>query len=215
MIICRDITKIYSHGASQKHVLKGVNLTIHQGDRVGLLGRNGAGKSTLIKIIGGVEFPTSGNVERTMTVSWPLGFFGGFHGSLTGYDNARFVARIYNRDFAVMKDFIKEFTELGRQLSMPVKTYSSGMRARLAFALSLAVEFDCYLIDEVLLVGDANFQQKCNDEMFGKRHDRSMIVASHSTAAILEKCNKAVLLDGGFATVYDDVEEAVAHYARL
>ena len=126
-----------------------------------LLGRNGAGKSTLIKLIGGVELPTAGKITRQMSVSWPLGFAGGFQGSLTGYDNARFIARIYNRSYKDLKVFVEYFTEMGRQLKMPVKTYSSGMRARLAFALSLAIEFDCYLIDEILLVGDQNFQRKC------------------------------------------------------
>ena len=142
MIICSDITKSYSHGGRRKQVLKGVNLAIDKGDRIGLLGRNGAGKSTLIKLIGGVEMPTSGKIIRTMSVSWPLGFAGGFQGSLTGLDNARFIARIYKRDYADIRRFVEDFTELGRQLNMPVKTYSSGMRARLAFALSLAIEFD-------------------------------------------------------------------------
>lgn len=214
MIICRDITKSYSHGNKHKHVLKGVNLCVERGDRVGLLGRNGAGKSTLIKLIGGVELPTSGQIIRGMSVSWPLGFAGGFQGSLTGLDNARFIARIYQREYADIKQFVEDFTELGRQLNMPVKTYSSGMRARLAFALSLAIEFDCYLIDEIILVGDINFQQKSHAE-FEKRKQRSMIVASHSPEFILENCNKAILINQGTATVYDDVGLAVSHYAEL
>jgi len=215
MIICRDITKSYSHGGKQKQVLNGVNLSVERGDRVGLLGRNGAGKSTLIKLIGGVELPTSGKIIRNMSVSWPLGFSGGFQGSLTGLDNARFIARIYQREYADIRQFVEDFTELGRQLNMPVKTYSSGMRARLAFALSLAIEFECYLIDEVILVGDLNFQQKCHREMFEVRKERSMIVASHSPEFILANCNKAVLINRGIATVYDDVNLAVAHYSEL
>ena len=144
MIICSDLTKSYSHGGRHKRVLNGINLAIERGDRVGLLGRNGAGKSTLIKLIGGVEMPTSGKIIRNMSVSWPLGFAGGFQGSLTGLDNARFIARIYQRQYADIRRFVEDFTELGKQLNMPVKTYSSGMRARLAFALSLAIEFDCH-----------------------------------------------------------------------
>ena len=159
MIICEDIAKSYAHGGRRKQVLSNVNLVIEPGDRVALLGRNGAGKSTLIKLIGGVEMPTAGRVIRHMSVSWPLGFAGGFQGSLTGYDNSRFIARIYQRDHAEIRQFVEDFTELGKQLRMPVKTYSSGMRARLAFALSLAIEFDCYLIDEIILVGDQNFQR--------------------------------------------------------
>lgn len=215
MIICNNIAKSYSHGSRQKLVLQDVNLSIDRGDRVGLLGRNGAGKTTLIKLIGGVEMPTSGKVTRTMSVSWPLGFAGGFQGSLTGYDNARFISRIYQRDYADIRRFVEDFTELGNQLRMPVKTYSSGMRARLAFALSLAIEFDCYLIDEIILVGDQNFQRKCRAEMFEKRQDRTMIVASHSPEFIREFCNKAIVIHQGQATMVDDVNEAVELYDRL
>lgn len=215
MIICSDISKSYSHAGGKKQVLDRINLVIEPGERVALLGRNGAGKSTLIKLIGGVELPTSGKVTRTMSVSWPLGFAGGFQGSLTGYDNARFIARIYQRDYPTVRHFVEEFTELGRQLKMPVKTYSSGMRARLAFALSLAIEFDCYLIDEIILVGDQNFQRKCHVELFEKRTDRSMVIASHSTAFIQEWCNKAVVIHDKQASTYSDVGLAVNHYSNL
>ena len=215
MIICSNLTKSYSHAGKRKQVLNGVDLTIFHGDRVGLLGRNGAGKSTLIKLIGGVEMPTSGKITRKMSVSWPLGFAGGFQGSLTGLDNARFIARIYQRDYANVRAFVEDFTEMGRQLKMPVKTYSSGMRARLAFALSLAIEFDCYLIDEIILVGDQNFQRKCQIEMFEKRQDRSMIVASHSSDFIRTFCNKAVLVNKGKATMMDDVGHAISLYDQL
>jgi capsular polysaccharide transport system ATP-binding protein len=215
MIICHNIAKSYLHGGSRKHVLQDVNLTINRGDRVGLLGRNGAGKSTLITLIGGVEMPTSGKVTRTMSVSWPLGFAGGFQGSLTGFDNARFIARIYQREYATVKRFVEDFTELGKQLRMPVKTYSSGMRARLAFALSLAIEFECYLIDEIILVGDQNFQRKCQAEMFDKRQDRSMLVASHSPEFIRSFCNRAIIVHQGQATMYEDVNKAVERYDAL
>jgi capsular polysaccharide transport system ATP-binding protein len=215
MIICKNICKEYVHGSARKQVLKNVNLEIGRGERIALLGRNGAGKSTLIKLIGGVEQPTSGKISRTMSVSWPLGFAGGFQGSLTGYDNARFIARIYDRDYREMRDFVEDFTELGRQLRMPVKTYSSGMRARLAFALSLAIEFDCYLIDEIILVGDQNFQHKCHKELFDKRSDRSMILASHSTEIVREHCNRAFLIHGGSAIASEDVGAAVDAYSAL
>lgn len=215
MIVCENLCKVYTHGRSRKQVLNNVNLTVERGSRMALLGRNGAGKSTLIKLIGGVEMPTSGRIRRSMSLSWPLGFAGGFQGSLTGYDNARFIARIYQRDYADMRAFVEDFTELGRQLKMPVKTYSSGMRARLAFALSLAIEFDCYLIDEIILVGDQNFQRKCHQELFEKRTDRGMILASHSTEVVREFCNQAVILHGGEATIYDDVNLAVDTYSAL
>ena len=215
MIVCQDVHKHYRSGHKVKTVLRGVNFTINPQDRIGLLGVNGAGKTTLIKLIGGVEMPTSGKVIRSMRCSWPLGFNGGFQGSMTGYDNARFIARIYNKPYDEMRDFIEEFTELGRQLRMPVKTYSSGMRARLAFALTLAIEFECYLIDEVIMVGDRNFQQKCQAEFFEKRQDRALLLASHSADFIERYCNRAIILKDGAATVYDDVQEALRIYATL
>src|SRR5438309_3107584 len=215
MIACDNVSKSYPMGHARKHVLKSLDLQINPGERVGLLGRNGAGKTTLIKLIGGVEMPTSGKVRRHMSVSWPLGFGGGFQGSLTGYDNARFIARIYGRDYREIRDFVEDFTELGPQLKMPVKTYSSGMRARLAFALSLAIEFDCYLIDEVIMVGDQNFHRKCHDELFERRKHRALIFASHSADLVREFCGRAIVLDGGLARPYDDVEEALEVYREL
>lgn len=215
MIRCSGLVKSYSAGRRRKIVLGGVDLEIGRGQKLGLLGRNGAGKTTLIKLIGGVELPNAGRIERKMTVSWPLGFGGGFQGSLTGYDNARFIARIYGRNYRDIQDFIEDFTELGRQLAMPVKTYSSGMRARLAFALSLAIEFDCYLIDEVIMVGDQNFQRKCHEEIFVKRADRALILASHSVDFIRQYCDMALLIDKGEASVKGDIDEAIALYSNL
>jgi capsular polysaccharide transport system ATP-binding protein len=215
MIHCENVTKSYPMGHGRKQVLKGLDLRIKPGERVGFLGRNGAGKTTLIKLIGGVEMPTSGKVRRQMSVSWPLGFAGGFQGSLTGYDNARFIARIYGRDYRHIRDFVEEFTELGPQLKMPVRTYSSGMRARLAFALSLAIEFDCYLIDEIIIVGDANFHHKCHYELFEKRADRALVLASHSPDLIREFCDRALVLHQGRGTIYSNVNEALDVYAAL
>ena len=215
MIVCDNISKSYRMGHGRKHVLNNVNLQINPSDKIAFLGRNGAGKSTLIKMLGGVEMPTSGTIRRTMSVSWPLGFNGGFQGSLTGYDNARFISRIYGKPYGWMKEFVEDFTELGKQLGMPVKTYSSGMRARLAFALSLAIEFDCYLIDEIILVGDSNFREKCQYELFDKRKDRAFILASHDMGIIQEFCNRAVLVAGGNAVDTYDVAQAIAQYQQL
>jgi len=215
MIECRNIHKEYRNGRVAKQVLQGVEFTINSSDRIGLLGRNGAGKSTLIRLIGGVEMPTMGRIRRRMTCSWPLGFHGGFQGSLTGYDNARFIARIYNKSYTEMRDFVEDFTELGANLRMPVKIYSSGMRARLAFALSLAIEFDCYLIDEVIMVGDKNFQDKCKLEFFEKRQDRALVLASHSLEMVSDYCNRAIVLHNGQASLYDDVDEAISIYKQL
>lgn len=215
MIICENLYKSYPAGHGRKEVLRGVNLTVNKGERVALLGRNGAGKSTLIKQIGGVEMPDSGRINRKMTNSWPIGFNGGFQGSLTGYDNAKFIARIYGRAYSEMRDFVEDFTELGGSLKMPVKTYSSGMRARLAFALSLAIEFDCYLIDEVILVGDQNFQRKCHAELFERRGDRAMVIASHDMNTIASMCDRGIVLHNGTATTFDNITDAVAEYEGL
>lgn len=215
MIQCENVYKSYPMGHGRKRVLNGLNFEVKPGERVGVLGRNGAGKSTLIKLIGEVEMPTSGRIRRSMRVSWPLGFSGGFQGSLTGYDNARFIARIYDQDYSKIRDFIEEFTELGRQLKMPVKTYSSGMRARLAFALSLAIEFDCYLIDEVILVGDQNFHRKCHYELFEKRADRALVLASHNADLIREFCDRTIVLRNGTSEVFENVNEGLKVYEAL
>ena len=215
MIRCENLHKSYRMGHGYKRVIEGLDFEIRPGEHVGVLGRNGAGKTTLIKLIGGVEMPSSGRIVRDMNVSWPLGFAGGFQGSLTGYDNARFIARIYDREFSEIKDYVEDFTELGRQLKMPVKTYSSGMRARLAFALSLAIEFECYLIDEVILVGDQNFHRKCHEELFEKRGDRALLMASHSAGLIREFCNRTIVLNDGKGTVYDDIDEGLSVYEAL
>jgi len=215
MIVCSNLAKSYPLGHGRKRVFSDLNLTIARGSRLGVLGRNGAGKTTLIKLIGGVELPTAGRVERQMKPSWPLGFGGGFQGSLTGYDNARFIARIYGRNYAEIRDFVEDFTELGRQLKMPVKTYSSGMKARLAFALSLAIEFDCYLIDEIILVGDQNFQRKCHYELFEKRRDRALVLASHSPDVIRNYCSSALVLHQGAGVLHDDVDAALRIYDAL
>jgi len=215
MIKCHQIRKSYPIGHTKREVLKGINFTIKPRDRIALLGRNGAGKSTLIRLIGGVEMPSSGKILREMSCSWPLGFNGGFQGSLTGYDNARFIARIYSKPYKEIRDFVEEFTELGPHLRLQVKQYSSGMRARLAFALSLAIEFECYLIDEVIMVGDQNFQAKCKAEFFEKRSDRALLLASHSVATVEQYCNRALILDDGVATMHEDVTEALRFYNNL
>lgn len=198
-----------------RQVLRGLDLTVVPGQKIGVLGRNGAGKTTLIKLLGGVEEPSGGRVHRGMTVSWPLGFGGGFQGSLTGLDNARFIARIYGRDYAELRGFVEDFSELGRQLREPVKTWSAGMRARLAFALALGLEFDCYLVDEVILVGDADFQRKCQYELFNKRADRALVLASHSAPMIRDLCDSAMVLHEGRGRVFTDVEEGLDLYDSL
>lgn len=197
MIRLEGVNKNYQTRNGTAHVLKNLDLSIRPGERVGILGRNGAGKSTLIRLISGAELPTSGFVRRSMSVSWPLAFGGAFQGSLTGYDNLRFICRIYDVDADEKVEFVEDFSELGIYLREPVKNYSSGMRARLAFAISMVIEFDCFLIDEIIAVGDARFHEKCNYELFEKRADRAMIIVSHDDTYIREHCSRAaVLVDG-------------------
>lgn len=197
MIQLQAVDKDYPTRAGPVRILNSVELSIAPGERVGILGRNGAGKSTLIRLISGAELPTRGRVRRGMSVSWPLAFGGAFQGALTGFDNVRFICRIYGVDAGPRIGFVEEFSELGQYLREPVRNYSSGMRARLAFAISMIIEFDCFLIDEVIAVGDARFHDKCEHELFVKRADRAMIIVSHDTDYILHHCHRAsVLLDG-------------------
>lgn len=215
MIRLERVTKAYPFGKSKRNVLKDINLTIDNGEKVGILGRNGAGKSTLVRLLGGVEKPTSGKIIKDMNISWPIAFGGAFQGSLTGADNVRFVCRIYGADYHKAMEMVESFAELGKYLYEPVRVYSSGMKARLAFAISMAIDFDCYLIDEVISVGDANFKQKCQIELFEKRAHKSMIIVSHELNIVKKYCDKAAVLDVGVMTVFDDMEEAFEIYRKL
>ncbi len=212
MIRLDGITKTYDTRSGPVQVLRNVNLTIGFGERVGILGGNGAGKSTLIRLISGAEFPTAGVIERGMSVSWPLAFGGAFQGSLTGYDNLRFICRIYGVEPAEKLEFVEQFSELGIYLREPVKTYSSGMRARLAFAISMVIEFDCFLIDEIIAVGDTRFHQKCNYELFDRRNDRAMIIVSHDVGYIKEHCTRAAVLVNGELCSPGNIDETFEFY---
>jgi len=209
--VCKD----YRTEGKVHRVLDNISFTVARGEKVAVLGRNGAGKSTLMRLLGGVEVPTSGKIERTMSLSWPLGLQGGFQGSLTGNDNLRFIARIYNKPFDHLRAYVDDFAELGKYLSEPVKTYSMGMRARFAFALSLAIDFDCYLIDEIIAAGDQRFQSRSHEELFEKRADRSMILASHISEILRSYCSRALVLHRGRGKVFDDLELALDIYDSL
>jgi len=212
MIVLENITKRYNTRQGASTVLNGVSLQVKPGEKIGILGRNGSGKSTLIRIISGAELPTSGSITRSMSVSWPLAFGGAFQGSLTGLDNLRFICRVYGVDFLPCVDYVEEFSELGRYMREPVKTYSSGMRARLAFAISMVVEFDCFLIDEVISVGDARFHAKCQQELFEKRRDRAMIMVSHEAHNIREHCSHACVISEGKLNEFTDINAAYEYY---
>ncbi|WP_234731124.1 ABC transporter ATP-binding protein [Acidocella facilis] len=212
MIRIENLSKIYETHAGPKVVFKDVNLTIRPGEKWGFLGRNGAGKSTLVRLISGAERPSGGRIIRGMSVSWPLAFGGAFHGALTGRDNLRFVCRIYQADIEKATKFAEAFAELGPYFDEQVKKYSSGMRSRLAFSLSMAVDFDCFLIDEIVAVGDSRFHQKCEVELFERRAAKTMIIVSHDIHYIKQHCTHAAVVGGGRIEVYDDVEAAVERY---
>lgn len=212
MIEMRNITKTYETRKGHHTVLDGIDLTILPGEKIGILGRNGAGKSTLIRILSGAERPTHGQIYRGISISWPLAFGGAFQGSLTGLDNLKFICRIYGVDYQDKITYVNEFSELGEYMREPVKTYSSGMRARLAFAISMAVDFDCFLIDEVISVGDARFHEKCQGELFEKRKSRAMIIVSHEVQNIREHCNKGCVLHQGKLHQFDNIDDAYVFY---
>jgi capsular polysaccharide transport system ATP-binding protein len=214
MIELSQIVKRYKTRSGMHTVLDGVDLTVRMGDKLGILGRNGAGKSTLIRLLSGAELPTRGTISRRMSVSWPLAFGGAFQGSLTGIDNLRFICRVYGAQLKDVLPFVEDFSELGKFLREPVKTYSSGMRARLAFAISMAIEFDCFLIDEVIAVGDTRFHEKCREELFNKRRDRAMIIVSHEAHNIREHCQRACVLSGGRLQQFSDLDAAYASYSQ-
>lgn len=194
MIRLADVSKAYPTRHGVHHALRSVDLTIAPGQKLGILGRNGSGKSTLIRLISGADLPTSGTVTRSMSVSWPLAFGGAFQGALSGLDNLKFICRIYGEDYRSKLDYIEDFSELGKFLREPVKSYSAGMRSRLAFAISMAIEFDCFLIDEIVSVGDSRFHEKCRIELFEKRGDRAMVLVSHDANLVRQHCHQAAVL---------------------
>ena len=206
-----DVHKSYPIRGGRRVILRGAYGRIARGEKVGILGRNGSGKSTLVRILGGVEAPSSGRIRNSMTLSWPIGMMAGFQPQLSGADNARFIARIYGRNTESVVESVADFSELGEYLRMPVMTYSSGMRSRLALAVSLAVDFDCYLVDEALAVGDTRFGRA-----FAEKIERSgLILVSHSPALVRRLCTRAAVLDQGILTFYDDLDEALATYNSL
>lgn len=214
-ITVTDIVKEYHTQIGQRRVLDGVSISIGAGEKIAVLGRNGSGKSTLVKIIGGVEPPTSGSVRRGLFMSWPIAFSGGFETHMSGLDNIRFISRIYGVPYDDTVAFVDDFAELGRQLFLPVRTYSSGMRARLAFALTLAIDFECFLIDEVIAVGDQRFHAKCHDALFVKRAKCAMILVSHDARIIRQYCSKALVLKNGRSRIFDDLDLAIDIYNSL
>jgi capsular polysaccharide transport system ATP-binding protein len=215
MIQLDRIFKFYRTEGHVKIVLDHVSATFQSGRSYALLGVNGAGKSTTMRMMAGTELPNAGRIRRSVRVSWPLGFAGGLHPKMTGRENAKFVSRVYGADMSKVIDFVEDFSELGDYMDIPVKTYSSGMRARLAFGLSMAIEFECYLIDEITAVGDARFQARCRAEFDARRRHADLIVISHSMATIKNYCNCGGVIIDGQLTMFETLDKAIETYNRM
>lgn len=215
MIDLVNISKTYTLKGVRKRLFENLSFLFPEDRRVALMGPNGVGKSTLIRLIAGTEQPDSGRICRRGLVSWPLGFSGGFNGSMTGLENIRFVSRIYGQDTEAIIEYVQEFSELGESLRLPIKTYSSGMKARLAFGLSMAINFDCYLIDEITAVGDASFRKKSQQALARKMTHAQIIMVSHSAETIQSYCDCGLLLTHDGLCYYDDVDSLIHAYRTL
>jgi len=214
MVRLEHLTKTFVLHGERKTVARDVSVTFPSRTGVAILGRNGAGKTTLLKMIAGTMDPTSGRILSSGTVSWPVGFAGSFHPELTGAQNVRFIARIYGVDTDALIGFVEEFAELGEHFHLPFRTYSSGMRSRLAFGASMGIPFGTYLIDEVTAVGDAAFRSKSNAFLTARLKDAGAIMVSHSMPMIRSICRVGAVLEHGILTYYDDIEAAIAHHER-
>lgn len=210
-----NVTKSYVTRGQRHTVLRRLSLDIPSGLNVGVIGPNGSGKSTLLKLIAGAELPDSGTVRRRARISWPVGFSGALNPGLTGTANARFCARLYGRDPNEVVRFTREFSALDDFMDWPVKTYSKGMRSRLAFAVSMAIDFECLLIDEVMSVGDADFRAKCVSALNERRARSSLILVTHNLKEVRRLCDRVVILGGGEPIISDDVTETIKFYAAM
>lgn len=215
MLELRQVTKSFPSPIGRRYVFRDLSFCFPEGASIGLIGPNGAGKSTLMRLLGGIDTPDSGRIVSDVNISWPVGLTGGMQASLSGRDNVRFVCRVYGATGAAMREkmaYVERFAEIGSYFDLPVRSYSSGMRSRLAFGLSMAFEFDYYLIDEVMAVGDAQFRQKCREAFRERLNDAQLILVSHNMADIREWCDVVVLVKDGTATLYEDIEAGIAAY---
>lgn len=215
MIVVDRVSKYYRTNWQRKVVLDRVSIAFDTKRSYGLLGKNGAGKSTFLRLVGGTEMPSRGKIQRYVQISWPLSFAGGFHPLMTGRENTRFLARAYGADVRSVLEFVEDFSELGRDLNAPVNTYSSGMTSRLAFAVSMAIEFEFYLVDEITAVGDSRFQLRCKEEFAKRRETAGMLMVSHSVATIKDYCDTGMIIMNGKIKIYDDLNEAIEVYKKL
>jgi len=218
MIELRHATKYFSTKHEKKYILNNVSITIPSGKNVGILGRNGAGKSTLLRMLGGIDFPNSGIISSPNSFSWPMGLAGGFQGSMTGRQNVKFVCRIYGKsDYEIEKAVksVQEFAEIGDYFDMPIKTYSSGMKSRLNFGLSLVFDFDYLIIDETLSVGDKNFQEKSKKALRKKIENCNVLLVSHSMPVLKEICDVGIVVHQGKIHYCNDINDAISTYNKI
>jgi capsular polysaccharide transport system ATP-binding protein len=215
VIVFEDVHKSYPTRLGRKVVVDHLNLVFDTRKNIGILGLNGAGKSTLLRLIGGAELPERGRIRRTVSISFPLGYSGCFAGNMSGRENAAFVARIYGYNVKQLVDFVEAFAELGEYFDEPVKTYSSGMSSRLSFGVSIALEFDVYLIDEGFSAGDARFAARCQAAFKERLENSRLIIVSHTTETLLTYCDVGATLHQGKLTYYDDIKDAVACYNEI
>ncbi len=214
--ICFDrVEKYFNTSQGRRTVLHQSSFELKQGHSIGILGRNGAGKSTLLRMMCGMEKPSSGQVTRFSHVSWPLGLSGSLQGSLTGVENSRFVARIYGAPSNEVVEFVRGFSELGKAVDLPVRTYSNGMRARLTFAISMALQFRCYLVDELTAVGDQHFREKCVETFAARRAIADVIIVSHQMATIRAFADSAAVLHQGELLFFEDIGDAIYYYNHM
>lgn len=215
MIRLEHVSKAYRTRNGRRIVLDNACATFEEGHNFGILGANGAGKSALIRLLAGSETPDRGAVRRRGRVSFPLGFGGTFHGALSGRENAEFIARVYGAPLRATIGFIEDFAELGEYFAMPVNTYSAGMRARLAFAACLAIDFDVYLIDEVTEVGDQHFRRKCAAAFRARMAQADIILVTHNPQTIRQYCDRGAILANGSLSLYDDVGAALTRHHQM
>ena len=215
MIEFRDISKGFWVNGEYYPVIRNLNLTLPSGRSLALLGRNGAGKSTLLNMVSGNMRPDTGDIISDGSISFTVGYAGSFHGDMTGVQNTRFVARVYGVDTDELVEFVEDFAEIGKHFHMPVRTYSSGMRSRLAFGVSMGIRFDTYLIDEATATGDRRFKIKSKNVFRARMSEASAIMVSHSMADIRAFCDAGLVLHDGQIEVFDDVEEAIERHEAL
>ena len=219
MIKLDNLTKFYPLSNGDKHfVFREFTFTFPDDCSIGLIGRNGAGKSTLMRLLSGADIPNAGKVITDKKISWPVGLAGGFQHALSARDNVKFIARVYGYRGEALEEkvrYIEEFAEIGKYFDEPMNTYSSGMRSRIGFGLSMAFDFDYYLIDEAGAVGDAKFKQKSDAIYKEKLSNSKVIMVSHDMSEIEQWCDKVILVNCGTATVYADVKEGIEMYKRI